>query len=123
MASPRRRRALLSAALAVAFISAGTILPASPAMAYSADCNPIGGNWCQTGIVSASASHKIRMIAYWRKTVCRLYDADNGIQVATLYVPQGSFAGSKDVTGLYNRYFMTCGSTVGLADGLIHNDL
>jgi hypothetical protein len=123
MSKIRVRKALVATALTAAVVAVGTVVTASPAMAYSADCNPIGGWWCQTANVSASNSHKIHMEAYWRHTMCRLYDRDNGIQVASLYVPQGSIWRERDVTGLYNVYFMVCGSDIGQADGYIHNNL
>jgi hypothetical protein len=125
MRSKNARRAAVAAILAGSAAIVAPLVNASPAMAVSADCNsvPGTGNYCQTAILPASSSGKIRFEAYWRQTTCRLVDRDNGMEVSSLYVPNGSVWKRRDVSGLKSDYYAYCTSPVGMPDGYISNDL
>ena len=107
----RLRRHMLGAGLAVA-ATAAVLAPGSPAFALSRTCytsavHPV----CTTANLYSSAYDWVRLTTFGipsgGSTWCRLFDADNGQQVADLYNSY-AFAISETTGGLYGRYYAIC---------------
>lgn len=116
-----RARALATVSVMAVSAAASVFIGASPASAAPfADCNPIGPNWCQTAILPATNGGQIKVEATWKKTVCRVYDRDNGVEVGSVAVPASpgfKWWRNKTISGLRGDYFATCHNPDGGPDG------